>query len=169
VLEVGAVAPPFAGRDQHGREIRSEELIARGPVVLYFYPRDFTPGCTQQACLFRDAFEELQGLGATIVGVSGDPAHRHQRFAAVHGIPFSLLSDEDRSLARAYGVLRPLGLGARRVTYVIGRDGRIRGAFHHEIAISRHVKQVRALLEKLRGEGDVWTACERSEGERQDG
>jgi peroxiredoxin Q/BCP len=150
MLDVGTPAPPFSGRDQHGREIRSAELLARGPLVLYFYPRDFTPGCTREACLFRDAFEDLQALGATIVGVSADSEGSHKRFAAIHNIPFSLLADEDRALARAYDVLRPFGLGARRVTYVIGQDGRIRGVFHSELSMSRHVAEARAVLQKLR-------------------
>jgi peroxiredoxin Q/BCP len=155
MLDVGEKAPPFSGRDQKGQEIRSEALLARGPVVLYFYPKDFTPGCTREACLFRDAFEDLAGLGATVVGVSADGEASHAKFAAQHGLPFSLLSDPDRALARAYGIARPLGLGASRVTFVIGRDGRVRGAFHHELSMSAHVKNVRQLLTRMSGEHGV--------------
>jgi peroxiredoxin Q/BCP len=152
MIDVGATAPPFSGQDQRGESVRSEDLLRRGPVVLYFYPKDFTLGCTREACFFRDAFEDLKDLGAAIVGVSADDDASHQRFAEQHRLPFSLLSDPDRSLARAYGIIRPLGLGARRVTFVIGTDGKIRGVFHHEISMSRHVSDVRDLLLRIRQE-----------------
>lgn len=152
MLEVGQLAPAFSGRDQNGNQVRSGELLSKGPVVLYFYPKDFTPGCTREACLFRDAFEDLEGYGATIVGVSADDEASHQRFAQRHRIPFSLLSDPDRALARQYGIVRPFGLGARRVTFVIGRDGRLRGVFHHEISMSRHVTDVQSLLSRMQAE-----------------
>ncbi len=150
MISIGDEAPPFDGQDQNGRTVRSQALLSEGPVVLYFYPRDFTPGCTREACLFRDAFEDLAGLGATIVGVSSDDAESHRKFAARYALPFSLLSDGDRRLARAYDIVWPLGLGARRVTFVIGRDGRIRGAFHHELSMARHVSEVKALLATMR-------------------
>lgn len=149
MLEVGDQAPPFSGRDQRGHDLRSEDLLAKGPVVLYFYPRDFTPGCTREACLFRDAFEDLGGFGATIVGVSIDDEASHARFAAEHRIPFSLLSDRDRALAKAYGIVRVFGLGASRVTFVIGQDGKIAGVFHHELSMSKHVTEAKALLARL--------------------
>lgn len=149
MLKVGDQAPPFSGRDQRGTEIRSEDLLSQGPVILYFYPRDFTPGCTREACHFRDAFEDLQGLGASIVGVSVDDEASHARFAAVHQIPFSLLSDRDRSLAKAYDIVRAFGLGTARVTFVIGRDGKIAGAFHHELSMSKHVSETKALLARM--------------------
>jgi peroxiredoxin Q/BCP len=158
MIEVGEVAPPFAGRDQRGHEIRSEELLPRGPIVLYFYPKDFTPGCTREACLFRDAFEDLEGLGATIVGVSADDAESHKRFAERYRLPFSLISDPDRKVARAYGIVRPLGLGARRATFVIGGDGKVRGVFHHELSMSRHVSDVRELLVRMSGEQGIAAA-----------
>lgn len=152
MLEVGQLAPAFSGRDQNGNLVRSEELLAKGPVVLYFYPKDFTPGCTREACMFRDAFEDLEGHGASIVGVSADDEASHKRFAERYRIPFSLLSDPDRALARQYGIVRPLGLGARRVTFVIGRDGKLRGVFHHELSMSRHVTDVQSLLTRMQGE-----------------
>ena len=150
MLTSGDTAPSFSGRDQNGATIRSDELLARGPVILFFYPKDFTPGCTREACLFRDAFEELGGLGATIVGVSADDEASHKRFAERYALPFSLLTDEGRALAKAYGIVWPLGLGAKRATFVIGGDGRVRGVFHHELSMDKHVQGVRALLAPLR-------------------
>lgn len=149
MIAVGAVAPPFSGTDQHGAPISLEALRATGPVVLYFYPHDFTLGCTRQACMFRDAFEDLTGLGASIVGVSVDDEHSHRSFAREHRLPFSLLSDAGHSLARAYGVLRALGLGVQRATFVIDQAGTVRAAIHSELSMSRHVDDTRRALQRL--------------------
>lgn len=162
MLQVGDLAPPFSGRDQRGEVIRSEDLLAKGPVVLYFYPRDFTMGCTKEACSFRDAFEDLDGLGASIVGVSIDDEASHARFAAQHRLPFSLLSDPDRSLAKAYDIVRGFGLGTSRVTYVIDQDRRIRGVFHHELSMTKHVEEARALLTRLRAVRGPASAADRA-------
>lgn len=152
MLKTGQKAPHFRGPDQHGVEVDLDRLREKGPVVLYFYPKDFTRGCTQQACQLRDSHAELDSLGATVVGVSVDDPETHRRFAAEHGLRHSLLSDENREIARAYGALQPLGLFAKRVTFVLDRSGTIRGVFHHELRIGRHVDQVRRLLEQLQAE-----------------
>lgn len=149
MLRPGDQAPAFEGRDQTGRRVSLEDLTSRGPVVLYFYPKDFTRVCTQEACLFRDAYEELRGLGCEIVGVSVDGVDTHSRFAARHGLPFSLLSDRSRTIASAYGVKRLFGLFTKRVTFVIDQHGRIRGVFHFEMSAAKHLAEVRALLTTL--------------------
>lgn len=149
VIEVGQPAPAFEAIDHRGARFSLAEARARGPVVVYFYPRDFTPGCTREACMFRDAFAELDGLGATIVGVSVDDDESHRRFAERYQLPFSLVSDPDHSLAKRFGIRRPLGLGASRVTFVIDRAGVVRTAIHSEISMSRHVKETRAALASL--------------------
>ncbi len=146
MLRVGERAPGFRGQDQDGHEIVLEELLAEGPVVLYFYPSDFTPVCTKEACFFRDAHADLADRGARVVGVSSDTEASHRDFARKHGLNFPLLSDPDRRLARDYDAAHPLGLGTARVTYVIGPDGTIRGAFHHELRAKKHVDQVLDLL-----------------------
>ncbi len=149
MLKVGDKAPSFELVDHRGQTVRSDDVLGKGPMVFYFYPKDFTPGCTQEACLFRDAFDELGGLGATIIGVSSDDDDSHRKFSDRYQIQFSLVADTDRKLAKQWGITRPLGLGTRRVTYVIDRSGTIRGAFHHEISMSKHVADVRALLAEL--------------------
>lgn len=148
--EVGEKAPPLYGTDHHGRTWTLETLLAKGPLVLYFYPRDFTPICTREACAFRDAFEELRELGATVVGVSVDDAASHRRFAASHQIPFPLLSDEDGAIHRAYDAVAAFGLYRRRVTFVIDQGGVIRAAIHHQMSARRHADEVRAALRALR-------------------
>jgi thioredoxin-dependent peroxiredoxin len=151
VLRVGDKAPPFESIDHRGRTLRLGSLLAEGPVVLFFYPRDFTPICTREVCHFRDAYEDLRRFGVSIVGVSPDDAISHESFAVKHGLTYSLLSDPNLTLARDYGAGRLLGLGLKRITYVIDREGIVRGAFHHELRAKRHVEEVLALLQSLTG------------------
>jgi peroxiredoxin Q/BCP len=150
MLAVGTRAPSLDAVDHRGNAVRSADLLERGPLVVYFYPKDFTPGCTREACMFRDAYTELDGQGASIVGVSMDDDASHTRFADRYQLPFPLVADPKFAIARAWGVARPLGLGAWRVTYVVDRSGIIRGAFHHEISMSKHVTEVKDLLVQLR-------------------
>lgn len=149
MIAVGSAAPDFSGTDQNGQPVSLAALREKGPVVLYFYPRDFTPGCTREACMFRDAFEDLSGLGASIVGVSVDDEASHRDFATKHRLPFSLLSDPGHALAKKYDIARLFGLGAQRVTFVIDRGGVVRAAIHSELSMSRHVDQTRTALEAL--------------------
>jgi peroxiredoxin Q/BCP len=140
-------APDFVRADHRGQTIDTAALRAIGPIVVYFYPRDFTLGCTKEACLFRDAFDDLHGSGATIVGISVDDDASHARFAERYRLPFSLVSDPDRALAKSFGITRGFGLlGARRVTFVIDRDGSVHTALHSETSMSAHVDAVRAAL-----------------------
>lgn len=151
----GSVAPPFTARTADGSTVRLADFAGSRNVVLFFYPRDFTAGCTSQACFFRDRFEELRSLNAVLFGVSADDRDSHQRFAKSHRLPFPLLTDSDRSLQRAYGVLRIGGLIPlpKRVTFVIDRKGVIRLVAHHEMAMDRHVADVLTVLRALQEEG----------------
>src|ERR1700760_3204543 len=108
MLKVGTEAPDFSGKDQRGEAVSLGSQLERGKLVLYFYPKDFTPVCTAQACTFRDASAGLAELGATVVGVSGDSADSHQRFAAKHSVPFSLIADPERRILKPYGALMPI-------------------------------------------------------------
>jgi peroxiredoxin Q/BCP len=123
VLPVGASAPDFVAYDAQDREVRLSDLRGR-PVVVYFYPRDGTPGCTKEACGFRDAFQRYQAAGVGIIGVSRDARSRHKRFIAEYALPFPLVPDIDGSTERAYGVGSFLGLSSR-VTFLVDRAGRI--------------------------------------------
>ncbi len=124
LLAEGTAAPDFMAMDQSG-EVRQLRMLRRDrPVVLFFYPRDGTPGCTTEACAFRDAWDRLQATGAIVVGVSTDDVQSHAHFAQEHELPFPLLSDPDGNVLRLYGVPSRLGMAAR-VTYVIDREGRI--------------------------------------------
>ena len=122
----GEVAPLFEGVDQNGARVRLGDFRGKSTVVLYFYPKDGTPGCTAQACSLRDGYKAIQAAGAVVIGVSADTAESHTAFAAKHQLPFSILADPGHELIRLYGVGMPLIGISRRVTFVIGRDGVIR-------------------------------------------
>ena len=146
VLSVGDKAPDFEGIDQFGKKWTLDELVKDRSIVLYFYPKDFTPVCTKEACLFRDAHEELAKGGISVVGVSTDDSETHAKFAEHHRLPFPLLSDPDKRIASAYGARQVLGLFSKRVTYVIDRQKQVRGAFHHELSAQRHLDDVRRVV-----------------------
>lgn len=149
-LGVGDIAPDFEVPDDQGQPIRLSALLARGPVVLYFYPADFTPLCTREACMFRDTTAELASLGVQIVGVSPQDAESHRRFRAEHQLPFRLLADTGRQVIRAYGLERSGGAGVHRATFFIGRDGRIEDMVRADGRLEPHealVERVRARFE----------------------
>jgi peroxiredoxin Q/BCP len=154
-LRVGDQAPDF---DVEGykagqrHRLRLAELRGHKNVVLYFYPRDFTPVCTREACGFRDAYEELQSKDTEVIGVSVDDDASHSRFADHHQVPFALVSDADKELSKAYGAVTTLHklLGrTARLTYVIDKQGRIAAVFDNELLASKHVDGARAAIAKL--------------------
>jgi len=148
-LAAGDRAPLIALSDAEGVERRSDQL-AGAPLVLFFYPKDDTPGCTAEACAFRDSFADLKALGAQVWGVSGDDAASHRRFAARHQLPFPLLVDQGNALRRAFGVPSVLGLLPGRVTYVIDGDGVIRHVFNNLLDGAAHRREAVAALERIR-------------------
>ena len=143
MLPTGTAAPDFTLPDDSGHPRTLAELRADGPLILYFYPADFTPGCTKEACSLRDLHDEILGAGLKIVGVSPQDPDSHSRFREQHSLPFTLLSDTDKRVARAYDVDGPLGIGVRRATYLIDRDGRIADAVLADLRIQRHEEFVR--------------------------
>jgi peroxiredoxin Q/BCP len=150
VLSIGDTAPDFQGVDQNGRRVTLDELTKDSALVLYFYPKDFTPVCTAQACLFRDSREELAKEGVNVVGVSGDDTASHDKFAKKHNVPFPLISDPDKTIQKSYEARQLLGLLAKRVTYVIDRNKKVVAVFHHELSAQKHLDAVRAALGKLK-------------------
>lgn len=137
--ELGERAPDFTLPDAEGRPVALSELLARGPVVLYFYPRDETMGCTAEACAFRDTYDEFTGIGAQVVGVSRDSPTSHAQFAAHHRLPFTLLSDQSGDVHARYGIGGGLLAFANRVTFVIDRDGIVRSRFDSKLRWRAHV------------------------------
>lgn len=147
MLANGSVAPEFELTDQTGRKRTLAELLSDGPLILYFYPADFTPGCTKEACSFRDLHQDLLKAGLRVVGVSPQDTDSHRRFAEKHGLNFTLLSDPDKKAIKAYRLDGPLGLGVRRGTCLIGKDGRIRDSVLADLRIGAHEAFVRTAID----------------------
>lgn len=143
LLAAGTLAPDFEARDQDGRTVRLRDFRGR-PVVLYFYPEDDTPGCTREACAFRDDLARLESAGGVVLGVSTQDEASHRAFRERHGLTFPLLADTDKSVCRAYAAIGLLGL-AKRVTYVIAPDGTILAAFRRLDPKSHSAEALRIL------------------------
>lgn len=144
----GMKAPEFEARDQHGALVRLADYRGKANVVLYFYPKDNTPGCTAEACSLRDGFSAIQATGAVILGVSADTAESHQAFAEKYHLPFSILADPDRTVIKAYGVRMPVLGWAKRVTFLIDRQGIVRKVIR-DAQTKGHDRQVLDLLKTL--------------------
>lgn len=147
-LKSGDRAPLIALQDQNGVERRSDQLAGKA-LVLFFYPKDDTPGCTMEACAFRDSYADLQALGAEVWGVSGDNAGSHQRFASRHNLPYPLLVDQNNQLRKAFGVPGVLGLLPGRVTYVIDASGVVRHVFNNLLDGPAHRREALDCLKRL--------------------
>ena len=155
-LAIGQTAPDFevvGQQEGQPRPLKLSDFRGRKNVVLYFYPRDFTPVCTREACGFRDLYEELASQDTEVIGVSVDDDASHGRFAEKHGVTFPLVSDPDKALAQKYGAtsrLRNLLGSTKRVTYVIDKRGVITAVFESELRASYHVDGVKAAIAALR-------------------
>ena len=148
-IGVGDKAPDFTLPSQSGEQVRLQDRIGQGVVVLYFYPKDETSGCTREACAFRDSHEVFTDAGAEVIGVSSDSVDKHAAFAAHHKLPFTLLSDKGGKVRKAYEVPSTLGFIPGRVTYVIDRDGTVRHVFNSMTNIDRHVKDALEVVRRL--------------------
>ncbi|MEX1265976.1 MAG: peroxiredoxin, partial [Woeseia sp.] len=140
MLKAGARAPEFVLPDEKGEDVTLSDLLNDGPLLLYFYPADFTPGCTREACAFRDMHDDLTAVGLRIVGISPQDADSHQRFRREHKLPFVLLSDVDKVAIRMYDVDGPFGVGVRRATFLINRERTIQDAVLADVMIGRHTE-----------------------------
>jgi peroxiredoxin Q/BCP len=147
-MRPGDPVPDFELPAQDGRPVRLSEELKRGPVVLFFYPRAMTPGCTRESCHFRDLEAEFAGVGATRLGISADPIDRQRQFSEKHGFDFPLLSDPERVVARMYGVKRPGPLFNRRATFVVGSDGLLLSRISSEVDMARHADEALAVLSR---------------------
>lgn len=129
--------------------VRVRDLVGERALVLYFYPKDETPGCTAQACAFRDQYQDFTDAGADVVGVSGQDAKSHEGFASHHRLPFKLLSDPGGAGAKAFGVKKTFGLIPGRVTFVIDREGIVRLRFDSQLNARRHIGEALAVVKQL--------------------
>ena len=145
-LQVGDVAPDFELPSQSGDPVKLSDYKDHW-VVVYFYPADDTPGCTKEACSFRDNYEDFTDAGAVVIGISKDSVDSHVKFAAKHDLPFTLLSDEGAKVAKAWGVGKSLGILPGRVTYVISPQGVVRKKFSSQLQATKHTTEA---LETIR-------------------
>jgi peroxiredoxin Q/BCP len=143
MLAIGSRAPEFTLPDQDDRTTSLTTLLNRGPLILYFYPADFTPGCTREACMFRDLHAQILNAGLSVAGVSPQAPERHTEFRGKYELPFPLLSDVEKFVITMYDVNGPLGLGVRRVTYLIDQARVIRSAVKADFRIIQHEDFVR--------------------------
>ena len=150
MLNEGTQAPDFEGEADDGSTFRLADYRGRKNVVLYFYPKDFTPGCTREACNFRDESEALEKYDAIVVGISSDTTESHSSFKEQHKLPFPLIADPDKRIIKTYEALGLLGFITARVTYVINKQGVIRKGFRHDLSIGKHLSDTLAALETVK-------------------
>src|SRR3984957_3384813 len=143
MLDIGGRAPEFTLPDHTGQPASLSTLLRTGPLILYFYPADFTPGCTKEACTIRDLHVAIQNAGLDVAGVSPQSPETHRKFREKYQLPFTLLSDTDKTVAKMYDVNGPLGIGIRRATYLIDQARRIRSAVLADFRIGLHEDFVR--------------------------
>jgi peroxiredoxin Q/BCP len=149
-IEIGSRAPEFSLPDQRGRRVNLTDYLGKTNLVVYFYPKDESFGCTKEACSFRDNYEVFKEVGAEVIGISSDDISSHQAFAANHKLPFILLSDKDKSVAEKYGVGKSLGILPGRVTFVIDRQGIVRLMFSSQLNFEKHVIEALETLKQIR-------------------
>jgi peroxiredoxin Q/BCP len=147
-LKVGDTAPVFSLLDEHGLPVSLKDYLGKKVIVLYFYPKDFTPGCTAEACSFRDNYKPIEDKGAEVIGVSVDSVESHSKFSEKYNLPFAILSDKNKEVAEAYGVLGVGGFLAKRVTFIINKDGKITHIFP-KVNVKQHSEEILKALEKL--------------------
>lgn len=148
-IEVGSKAPDFSLPDQNGKRVNLSDYIGKSNLVIYFYPKDESYGCTKEACSFRDNYEVFKEAGAEVIGISSDDISSHQAFAANHKLPFILLSDKDKQVAEKYGVGKSMGVLPGRVTFVIDKQGIVKLIFSSQLSFEKHITEALETLKKI--------------------
>ena len=140
-------APEFTLPDHDGKDVSLTGLLVNGPAILYFYPADFTPGCTREACSIRDLHREISHAGFTVAGISPQSPESHQRFREKYNLPFTLLSDETQEVIKMFGVNGPLGFWVQRVTFLVDQNRYIKGRIKAHFSIGEHEAFIRKAIE----------------------
>jgi peroxiredoxin Q/BCP len=148
-VKVGDRAPYFTLPNQSGEMVNLKDIIDKKIIVLYFYPRDFSLGCTAEACAFRDSYEVFKEASVEVIGVSSQSVDSHQRFASANVLPFILLSDEDGKVRKLYGASSAFGLMAGRVTYVIDKEGIVRHVFSSQLNPTKHIEEALRIIKEI--------------------
>lgn len=148
-VKVGDMAPDFTLTSQTGESVSLKDFQGKKSVVLYFYPKDDTPGCTAEACGFRDSYQVFKDAGAEVIGISSDSTQSHQQFVKKYDLPFILLSDTGNKVRQLYGVPAALWILPGRVTYIIDKDGVVRHLFDSMLEFQRHVEEALTTLKTI--------------------
>lgn len=151
-VKVGDKSPDFTLPSQMGDNVTLSEFLGKKNVVLYFYPKDETAGCTKEACTFRDNYEQLTSLGAEVLGISGQSVESHKSFATHYGLPFILLADINNKVRELYGVPSTMGIIPGRVTYIIDKKGIVRHIFVSQTQAQQHVEEAKKTLMEIEKE-----------------
>ena len=146
MLKKGDKAPGFELADQGGERVKLSEQLEEGPILLYFYPKDFTSVCTRQACMVRDSYERIEAAGLRVIVINSEKREKHDRFRKHHALPFRLLVDPRREVARAYEAIGPFGLYTARVSYLFGSDGVVEDSVRADLRLGPHKRLVEAAL-----------------------
>jgi len=148
-LEVGDKIPSFTLKDQNNNDYSIDSIVGKQALVIYFYPKDDTPGCTKEACSFRDEFETFTNLNAKVIGISSDDVESHKEFAKKYNLPFTILADTNKDVRKMFGVPKYLGMIAGRVTYIIDKKGEILYVFNSMTNAEKHINEALKVLKKL--------------------
>lgn len=152
-LDVGQTIPDFTLQDQNSRSVHIQDKLGGSPLVIYFYPKDDTPGCTREACSFRDSYEAFTDEGVEVIGISSDSPEKHKEFESKYRLPFILLSDPDNEVRKAFGVKGDLfGLIPGRVTFVIDGDGVVRHVFDSQTRAEQHMHESLEAVRRITSE-----------------
>lgn len=148
-LQIGDKAPLFSLPDQNGKIVNLADYVGKSSLVIYFYPKDESYGCTKEACSFRDNYEDFIESGAEVIGISADDEASHRSFATNHRLPFTLLSDKDKKVASLYGVGKSMGILPGRVTFVVDKQGIIRMIYSSQVNYQKHIDEALEILRKM--------------------
>lgn len=151
MLKVGEVAPYFALTDQNNDSVSSKDFLEEKILVIFFYPKDFTPGCTAESCSFRDSSEEFSRYDAQIIGISEDDSNSHKKFDLENRLGYPLLTDKGSVVAKSFGVKKTFGLLAGRATFVIDKKGIVQMAYSSQINVSKHIDESLRVVQRLHG------------------
>jgi peroxiredoxin Q/BCP len=150
MIQIGDNCPDFQLPDASGKMINMTDFIGKKKMVIYFYPKDDTPGCTKEACSFRDSYEDFKEFDCEVIGISSDTEEKHSSFATKHKLPFILLADTDKKVRKLFGVPGNLfGLIPGRVTYIIGLDGKVIGIYNSQTNPLGHIEKALELVKSL--------------------
>lgn len=148
-VKAGDPAPDFTLPNQSGETVSLKDFIGKKTIVLYFYPKDFSSGCTAEACAFRDSYEVFKDSGAEVIGISSQSVDSHKRFALTNSLPFILLSDADGKVRKLYGATSMFGLMAGRVTFIIDKKGTVRHVFSSQLNPAKHIEEALRIIKEL--------------------